>query len=220
MLAEVYSELLTYEDFYSAWLKLAVGIGVFAIDYIFFFFFYSLVRRIKTKTLWQNSYLKRLVHKISVFALEVYDNGNIVIRTWVPYIIFLLFNLLMVLTGVGIIIAVIVDAFIGIALYHDVKERQNIVKGIEKITEGNFSYQIEQNNLHGDNLVLAKSVYSIGNSIKNAVEVSMKDERMKADLITNVSHDIKTPLTSIINYVDLIKKKKWTTSVSEIILKC
>lgn len=208
LVVEVYAYILSYEDFYSAWLKATVGIGAFVIDYIFFFFFYSLVRRIKTKILWQNSYLKRLVHKISVFTLEVYDNGNIVIRTWVPYIIFLLFNLLMVLTGVGIIVAVIVDIVVGILLYHDVKERQNIVKGIEKITEGNFSYQIEQTNLHGDNLVLAKSVNSIGNSIKNAVEVSMKDERMKADLITNVSHDIKTPLTSIINYVDLIKREE------------
>ncbi len=48
---------------------------------------------------------------------------------------------------------------------------------------------------------------SIGEGIRVAVETSMKDERLKADLITNVSHDIKTPLTSIINYVDLIKRE-------------
>lgn len=208
LVVDVFSSTWNYEDIYTSWIKAGVGIGVFVIDFIFFFFFYSLVRRIKAKTLWQNSYLKRLVRKVSVLAFEVYDNGNIVIRTWVPYIIFLLFNLLMILTGVGILVAIIVDVLVGIFLYHDVKERQNIVTGIEKITEGNFSYQIEQNNLHGDNLVLAKSVNSIGNSIKNAVEVSMKDERMKADLITNVSHDIKTPLTSIINYVDLIKREE------------
>ena len=47
----------------------------------------------------------------------------------------------------------------------------------------------------------------IGEGIRNAVATSMKDERLKADLITNVSHDIKTPLTSIINYVDLIKRE-------------
>lgn len=208
VLVELYDDILTYEDIYTVRFKAAIGIGVFVIDYVFFFFFYSLVRRIKAKTLWKNSYLKRLVRKISVFTLEVYDNGNIVIRTWVPYIIFLLFNLLMIITGIGIVVAIIVDVLIGIFLYRDVKDRQNIVKGIEKITEGNFSYQIDQNNLHGDNLVLAKSVNSIGNGIKNAVENSMKDERMKADLITNVSHDIKTPLTSIINYVDLIKREE------------
>ena len=48
---------------------------------------------------------------------------------------------------------------------------------------------------------------SIGEGIKIAVNKSMKDEKLKADLITNVSHDIKTPLTSIINYVDLIKRE-------------
>ena len=48
---------------------------------------------------------------------------------------------------------------------------------------------------------------SIGEGIDEAVNTSMKDEKLKADLITNVSHDIKTPLTSIINYVDLIKRE-------------
>ena len=70
------------------------------------------------------------------------------------------------------------------------------------------SHQIDTEGLHGDNLTLANSVNSIGKGIKEAVEISMKDERMKADLITNVSHDIKTPLTSIINYVDLLKRER------------
>ena len=61
--------------------------------------------------------------------------------------------------------------------------------------------------MHGDNLVMANAVNSIGDSISKAVDTSTKDERLKADLITNVSHDIKTPLTSIINYVDLIKRE-------------
>ena len=47
--------------------------------------------------------------------------------------------------------------------------------------------------VHGDNLELAKAVNNIGDGIRKAVETSMKDEKMKADLITNVSHDIKTP---------------------------
>ena len=47
-----------------------------------------------------------------------------------------------------------------------------------------------------------------GEGLQNAVQKSMKSERLKADLITNVSHDIKTPLTSIINYVDLLKREE------------
>lgn len=207
------TNMLNYRDVYTVWFKAAAGAAALIVDAVFFFFFYSLVRRIKAKTLWQNSCLKWLIQKISKLLLNAYDNGNIIVRTWVPYIIFLLFNLLLALAGafssILLTLAIlIVDVLVGAALYLDVKERQNIVAGIEKISEGDFSYQLNQENLHGDNLVLAKSVNSIGTGIKNAVEISMKDERMKADLITNVSHDIKTPLTSIINYVDLIKREE------------
>ena len=208
--------ILSYEDIYTVWFKIAAGIIALFVDMIFCFFYYSLVRRIRAGILWKNSYLKKIVRKGCRLFLEVYDNGNIVVRTWGPYIVFLAFNLLMIMLGLftgvpavlGVLIAFVVDMLVGALLYLDVKERQNIVSGIEKIAEGNFSYQISQENLHGDNLVLARSVNSIGNGIKNAVEISMKDERMKADLITNVSHDIKTPLTSIINYVDLIKREE------------
>lgn len=86
-------------------------------------------------------------------------------------------------------------------------DRQRILKGIKKINEGDMEHKIDVTSLHGDNLVLAKEVNRIGDGIRDAVATSMKDERMKADLITNVSHDIKTPLTSIINYVDLIKRE-------------
>ena len=54
---------------------------------------------------------------------------------------------------------------------------------------------------------LAETINNIGAGLLHAVDDSMKNERMKADLITNVSHDIKTPLTSIINYVNLIQRE-------------
>ena len=54
---------------------------------------------------------------------------------------------------------------------------------------------------------MAELVNSIGDGLNNAVASAMKSERLKTDLITNVSHDIKTPLTSIINYVDLLKRE-------------
>lgn len=54
---------------------------------------------------------------------------------------------------------------------------------------------------HGENL------NSIAQGMQKAVQQQLKSERFRTDLITNVSHDIKTPLTSIINYVDLLKKE-------------
>lgn len=211
-----WKNILDYEKIYTIGFKVVVGMCILIMDIVFTFFYYSLIRRIRAKTLWKNSYLKRIVKKASLWLLNIYDNGSIIVRTWVPYMIWLVFNLLMIIVGfytsvpiaLSLMIAFVIDMLIGMILYMDVKERQSIVEGIEKISEGDFSYQVNQENMHGDNLVLAKSVNSIGNGIKNAVEISMKDERMKADLITNVSHDIKTPLTSIINYVDLIKREE------------
>ncbi len=196
------------------WFKVIIFTVVFAADVLFTFFFYSLVRRIKAHTLWKNSWLYRMVQRLKKFAWKVYDNGDIVLRTWVPYSAFLAVNLLMLLWAVEdgnlllVLFAGAIDVIVGILLYKDVKERQGIVEGIETITGGQVDYQIDTEELHGDNRTLAHSVNSIGKGIKEAVEISMKDERMKADLITNVSHDIKTPLTSIINYVDLIKREQ------------
>ena len=196
------------------WFKALILGSVFAADVLFTFFFYSLVRRIKARTLWKNSYLYRLMCRAKKFAWNVYDNGSIVIRTWVPYGIFLVVNLFLVVWSMRrggqfiLLVAVIIDILIGILIYKDTKERQGIVKGIEIIAGGEVDHQIKTADLHGDNLTLANSVNSIGKGIKDAVEISMKDERMKADLITNVSHDIKTPLTSIINYVDLLKREQ------------
>lgn len=57
---------------------------------------------------------------------------------------------------------------------------------------------------------MAQYINRIGDGLDAAVEKSLKDERLKTELITNVSHDLKTPLTSIINYVDLLKRKNFT----------
>ncbi len=92
-------------------------------------------------------------------------------------------------------------------LYRSALARQLILEGIELIRNGNLTHKVEEEGMHGDNLLLARAVNSIGESVRTAVETSMKDERLKADLITNVSHDIKTPLTSIINYADLIGRE-------------
>ena len=70
-----------------------------------------------------------------------------------------------------------------------------------------MEYKIEVEELKGDNKKLAQAVNTIGEGLHHAVDESMKNERLQSDLITNVSHDIKTPLTSIINYVDLLKRE-------------
>ncbi|MCD8130658.1 MAG: hypothetical protein LUE16_05180 [Lachnospiraceae bacterium] len=85
-------------------------------------------------------------------------------------------------------------------------EKEQIIHDIGLIVDGD-PVQINTENLLPENKQLADSVNTIGNGIRQAVEQSVKDERLKAELLTNVSHDIKTPLTSIISYVDLLKRE-------------
>ena len=82
-----------------------------------------------------------------------------------------------------------------------------IMDGTEKIKNGDLEYKIPIKD--DDNFtVLAENINNIGQGLENSIEDALKSERMKAELITNVSHDLKTPLTSIINYIELIKKEK------------
>ncbi len=76
------------------------------------------------------------------------------------------------------------------------------------IADGREEYRVNTAGMAGYIKVHGESLNSIGNSITKAVEARMKSERMKTELITNVSHDLKTPLTSIINYAGLICEEK------------
>ncbi len=190
-------------------LGVACGAVALLTSLLFSFFYYSFVRRIKAKVLWKNSLARRFCLWLKKMMLHIYDNSSVVLRVWVPVVLVILINILLILAmGIpGAMIVGMIDVMIGVIYYKTALDRQRILKGIEKINSGDTEHQIDEKGLHGDNLVLANAVNSIGEGIRNAVSTSMKDERLKADLITNVSHDIKTPLTSIINYVDLIKRE-------------
>ena len=83
--------------------------------------------------------------------------------------------------------------------------------GGRALATGNLDYQVPLETLRGPFRSHGEDLNHIRNSIQGAVEEAMKSERMKTELITNVSHDIKTPLTSIVSYVDLLKKQEMPT---------
>jgi len=85
---------------------------------------------------------------------------------------------------------------------------RKIQKGGREISRGNLDYQIDTKYMTGSLKSFSEDLNSIGEGLSKAVDERIKSERFKTELITNVSHDIKTPLTSIINYVDLIKKEQ------------
>lgn len=83
---------------------------------------------------------------------------------------------------------------------------KNIIEGVDRIKNGELDYVIETSS-HGLYSDLAKDINGITSGLKSAVNNKLKSERLKTELISNVSHDIRTPLTSIINYVDLLKRE-------------
>lgn len=184
------------------------AMGAFVFDIGLLYLVYGLFKKYKEKTLWKDSFIRQVIIKTKKLILSTTDNANVIIRTWIPYVGFVVLNILLFNIGLaGIVLAVIFDVLVGVYLYRQNLDRDKIIHVIENIQNGDVKAKVKIDNLHADNISLAEAVNTIGEGIDRAVDTSMKDEKLKADLITNVSHDIKTPLTSIINYVDLIKRE-------------
>ena len=180
----------------------------------------SLVRRIKARSLWRDSLLRHvliLVRKCfsKCSDLVVFLGGNMISRVKIILLfgifVFLQFMFYVMTVNGGsafaFLLLIVMDCAV---LYYLVKKawgREQIIAGLKKITDGELQYKIPTEKLSGEQEQVADYINHIGEGLDAAVENSLKNERMKTELITNVSHDIKTPLTSIINYVDLLKRE-------------
>lgn len=185
------------------------AIGVFTC-LMFMIGYLSLVRRIKAGTIWKNSLLRSLLRLVKKVADHIGEVWKIVIG-----LLAVLFLHFLVLESGGSVLLldllmVVIDILVAFYLIHQVIGRNKLGAGIQKIAAGEVDYKIPLEGLKGGQRDIAEKINSIGAGLDAAVEASMKNERLKTDLITNVSHDIKTPLTSIINYVDLLKREKFT----------
>lgn len=116
-------------------------------------------------------------------GVNVYNNGRLIIG-------FMLIS--------AVVTAIII--FCAIAF-------QRVKQGGEKIANGDLENKIDTSYMFGEIKEFADSLNNINNGLQSAIDDKIRSERFKTELITNVSHDIKTPLTSIVNYVDLIKKE-------------
>ena len=87
------------------------------------------------------------------------------------------------------------------------KERELLKRALEDIAAGNLEISLDESAFYGREREMAHSINRIREGMKEAVSSKMKTEKLKVDLITNVSHDSKTPLTSIINYVELLQRE-------------
>lgn len=177
--------------------------GVFTLG-CFFMGYVSLIKRIKGRNLWKNSLLRVIVR----FIYKIYDNRKKTTKTVLLLCGFFLVQGIAVLfrNGVTMLLVLLADVGVFYVVLNGLLLKEKLKKGIEEIALGNMEYQIPLQGLRGENLKLAEMINGIANGFHMAVEEAMKNERLKTDLITNVSHDIKTPLTSIINYVAVLKQ--------------
>ena len=182
----------------------------------------SLVRRIKAGTLWKNSLIRTVLKWIGKCSGKLVDFARAFSRITAEKIkvllvggAFLFLQFLIIgcgFTGAGVflMILLIVDAAAVIFIIRKADGLDLIMDGLKKISDGELQYKIKTDTLTGKQKVMAEYINNIGSGLDAAVENSLKKERMQTELITNVSHDLKTPLTSIINYVDLMKRENPT----------
>ena len=123
-------------------------------------------------------------------------------------LILILFGLM---NGGAVIVSLIVIAAEAFAGYHLLKYCGGVEKVLavsRQIESGDLQAKTDPSELQYNVKELGESLNHLGTGLSKAVESSIRDERTKAELITNVSHDIKTPLTSVISYVDLLKNEQ------------
>ena len=213
------------QSFIEAGLPLIAFVILLAL--VVYVYYISFVVRIKSHTLISNNVIVKAIqfvyYPVKKIVLEFYDAYCHSSEVWkkviaglvcISFVLLLIFFVAVAEAGsvffelfiVVLMMAMLYGVWILIKINADTK---TLLTAAEKLANGELDYRISEealNRLHGPFYEHAKNLNLISEGMKKAIENELKSERMKAELITNVSHDIKTPLTSIINYVDLLSK--------------
>ena len=173
------------------------------------------IKRIKARTFWKSFFiyksLKWFYQKINKYKEEINKKTAITKKIFWYYWGFIVISFLLA-CFMGSFIAIIALVIFWLWVFYQVRQyirgQEEIRFALEKIYQGDNEIYLDSNALDGILKEMAVYINDIAGGFSNAIEEGLRSERLKTELITNVSHDIKTPLTSIINYVDLLKKEE------------
>ena len=175
----------------------------------------SIAARVKGKTLWKNTLIYKCLHLLKKICkgswhilMEIPVIWKVVLGTGI--LSFLEFwGIMAFCYDEGNLVAFwfFEKVLVLPIIFYGALMIKKLQKGAAALAEGELAYQIDTKPMRGDFKKQGEDLNSIASGMSLAVEKQLKSERMKTELITNVSHDIKTPLTSIINYADLIGKE-------------
>ena len=177
----------------------------------------SVSRQVKDRSFFRNTWISASIRRMSelftgktfrgwmVIVMLCYGLGNCALMGAIVLAPLYGYPKIAIPFGIGLLLFNVFCMYLFIRALRSLKE---IMVSVKESAKGNFSYALDLNKISPSFLNFAEDVANIQEGFKNAVDDAVKGERMKAELITNVSHDLKTPLTSIISYVDLLKKEK------------
>lgn len=176
----------------------------------------TVIKRIKSKTFGNTCWLVRFNRCIFRELKNIWNTFNystnitvkviiyIALAIIIPVIVYVVFYS----TGLSMILCLAIFSFIVYRLLKECVCMDKIDKKLKEMYDGNNSTKLKEEEFTNTLKKQVKYINDISNGFENAIDEKMKSERLKTELITNVSHDIKTPLTSIINYVDLLKQEE------------
>ncbi len=173
------------------------------------------IKRIKAKTFWKSfltyKILKWSYKQVKKYVIEIKQKTPSNKKVFWYYWGFIAISVLLatiVGSGIAIIALLLFWLWTFYKIRQYIRKQEEIKEALEKIYQGDNNVYLNDEELEGVLKEMAIYINDIAGGFSNAIEESLKSERLKTELITNVSHDIKTPLTSIINYVDLLKKEE------------
>lgn len=204
--------LINVDVAYLTFILFVTAVATLCMGWLLLLFLLSFSVRVKLGKWWRHTLCYQLFRKIGQFARMIWENIGFLWKVILVMLVLAFFEGIGVLMFFNSDIALLLWLLEKLVLYPLVLwycvQLNQLKNGTEKIAGGEPGYQISTKRMTGIFKEQGERINHISDGMTHAIEERMKSERFKTELITNVSHDIKTPLTSIINYVDLLEKEE------------